>query len=79
MIEEKIYLHNSDPEKELRDLEALPLKDLVNRTDSIIGDYPNTYTFTKNLCERLLSQRRGNLTLTILRPAVIINSYLEPY
>lgn len=51
----------------------------MNQTDQIIGDYPNTYTFTKNLCERILNKRRGDLTLTIFRPAVIINSYQEPY
>jgi fatty acyl-CoA reductase len=45
----------------------------------LIGEFPNTYTFTKNLCERLLLKRRENITLTILRPAIIINSYEEPY
>ena len=60
-------------------MESLTLKDLVNQTDQIIGNFPNTYTFTKNLCERLLDKRRENITLTILRPAVIINSYAEPY
>jgi hypothetical protein len=28
----------------------MPTKDLVADTESILGNYPNTYTYTKALC-----------------------------
>lgn len=57
----------------------MPVRDLVARTDEILGNYPNTYTFTKALCERLMKGRRGDLNMSIIRPAIINTSYLEPF
>lgn len=48
-------------------------------TKKILGKYPNTYTFTKALCERLMQRRRGDLPMCIVRPAIINSSYLEPF
>lgn len=45
----------------------------------ILGKYPNTYTFTKALCERLMQKRRGDLPMCIVRPAIINSSYKEPF
>ena len=74
----KTYL-DEDPEEELRKLTSLPLKELVENTSTILGDYPNTYTFTKAMCERIMKKNRGNLTLNIVRPAIINTSYAEPF
>ncbi len=38
---------------------------LVKKKLQIIGKYPNTYTFTKSLCERVLLKRHENITVTI--------------
>ena len=57
----------------------MPLRELVANTKEILGNYPNTYTFTKALCERLIKRRRGDLPMTIVRPAIINTSYLEPF
>lgn len=57
----------------------MSLKELVANTKDLLGKYPNTYTYTKALCERLMKLRRGDLTLTIVRPAIISTSYIEPY
>ena len=56
----------------------MPLKELIANTDKIIGKFPNTYTFTKNLCERLMRGRKGSVPLTIVRPSIINTSYCEP-
>ena len=45
----------------------------------MIKPWPNTYTFTKNLAERTLKKRRGNISLHILRPAIIVAAYREPF
>lgn len=54
----------------------MPLNDLIASTSRILGSFPNTYTYTKNLCERLMKIRQGSVPLCIVRPAIINTSYL---
>ena len=44
----------------------------------LIGQYPNTYTFTKSMAERAIKIKRGNLRVTIVRPSIVIAAYQEP-
>jgi hypothetical protein len=67
-----------DPEARLKGLEEMPLNELIAKTKEIIGKFPNTYTFTKSLCERLIKKRKGALPVCIVRPAIVNNSYMEP-
>ena len=60
-------------------LTGMPLQELISKTNELLGAYPNTYTYTKALCERLMKRRRGNLTVNIVRPAIINTSYAEPF
>lgn len=64
-----------DPQELFARLTSMQTKDLVTNTDQILGNYPNTYTFTKALCQRLMKLRRGDLTISIVRPAIINTSY----
>lgn len=41
--------------------------------------YPNTYTLTKAIAERLLFERRGTIPLSIVRPSVITASRVTPF
>lgn len=52
---------------------------MIMRSDAIVGDYPNTYTYTKGLCERLMQRRKKDLPVCIVRPAIINTSYREPF
>ena len=36
----------------------------------LIGNRPNTYTFTKVLAESMLLQESGNLPVAIVRPSI---------
>jgi fatty acyl-CoA reductase len=40
--------------------------------------HPNTYTYTKCLAEHLLSERRGHVPLTIVRPSIISAAWAVP-
>lgn len=40
--------------------------------------FPNTYTFTKNMTERLVDRYRGNLSVCICRPSIVGSSYRDP-
>lgn len=39
-------------------------------TPSLIGNRPNTYTFTKALAESMLLKEAGNLPVAIVRPSI---------
>lgn len=41
--------------------------------------HPNTYTFTKSLCEHLLLQRRDGVPVSIVRPSIISASWRTPF
>ena len=51
---------------------------MVNQTPEIIGKFPNTYTFTKNLSERILKILKEKHTITIARPSIIGSSNRDP-
>ena len=51
---------------------------IAENEKSLIGDYPNTYTFTKSMAERALKKNRGDIKLMIVRPSVIMSNYSEP-
>ena len=47
-------------------------------TSRLIGDKPNTYTYTKQLAESLLITEGKDLPLTIFRPSIVGASWREP-
>ncbi len=49
------------------------------QAEKAIGKYPNTYTYTKWLGERMLMKRRpSNMSMTILRPTIVTGSLRDP-
>ncbi len=48
-------------------------------TPSLLGDYPNTYTFTKGLAEYLIMEERENIPVIIVRPSIISGTYIDPF
>ena len=79
-IEERIYDIDQDPEKMIQDLLKIPVTELERQTSKIIGKYPNTYTFTKSMSERIMKIRnlKDKLPITIIRPSIIGCSYRDP-
>ena len=77
-IDEEIYPIEADPEKVLEGLMKMPVEELVSNTQNILGRYPNTYTFTKSLVERIINKEKGKYCVTILRPSIIGSAWKEP-
>ena len=46
--------------------------------DEILKIYPNTYTFSKNLAEQVISNNTDSFPVAIVRPSVIGASLKEP-
>ena len=66
--------------------EALALLDSMDKelldspsvTKEIIGDRPNTYTFTKALAEQAVKENASDLPLSIFRPSIVVAAAKEP-
>ena len=48
-------------------------------TPKLLGDKPNTYTYTKHLAEHLLVNEGKPMPLTIVRPSIVTASWKEPF
>ena len=47
-------------------------------TRLMIGQRPNTYTFTKAIAEQLINEERGDLPISIVRPSIVGGAIEEP-
>lgn len=48
-------------------------------TPNLLGDKPNTYTYTKQLAEHLLVNEGKDMPLAIVRPSIVGASWKEPF
>ncbi|KAH8383417.1 hypothetical protein KR009_008479 [Drosophila setifemur] len=78
-IKERFYPeHLTCPAAKVLVLDETLNSDLVDSmAPALLGNYPNTYTYTKALAEQLI-QQAGDLPICIFRPGIIIASYKEP-
>jgi len=79
-IEEVSYPPPTPPRQALSLLENLDKKilDEKNFTNMIIGDRPNTYTYTKAIAEDLIMTECSDLPVSIVRPSIVVSSWKEP-
>lgn len=77
-VEETVYSPPAHPAHVVTLVQTLP-DELVDRiTPDLVGDRPNTYTFTKALAEDMLIRECGNLPVAIVRPSIVLSSLREP-
>lgn len=73
---EKVYPPPADVEEILKLVKESDDKKLDLATPGILGDHPNTYTFTKHLAEHEVLN--GSVRAAIVRPSMITGSWKEP-
>jgi alcohol-forming fatty acyl-CoA reductase len=78
-IEEKIYETTVPPQRILNLLEWMEDDWLELASKKLIGDKPNTFTYTKWLAETLLQNEADKLPVIIIRPSNIGASWKEPF
>lgn len=79
LIEEVIYPPAVDYQR-LSDALSWMDDDLVSvLTPKLIGERPNTYTFTKALAEHVVQREAGDLNVAIVRPSIVGASWKEPF
>lgn len=71
-IEEKVYTSEQDPYEMMKlvDDDKLWLRDSEAEMNALVGNHPNTYTFTKQLAENLLLKEFAGCPAGIVRPSV---------
>ncbi|XP_063923664.1 fatty acyl-CoA reductase 1-like [Zophobas morio] len=74
VLYEKSYKPPEDPHKVL---DAVKLGQ-DEEIEGLIGDCPNTYTFSKALAEGLVSERMDKIPAIIVRPSVVCPVWREP-
>ena len=70
--------YSSDLDMFVDSVLQMPIPEIEQKQTELVGKFPNTYTFTKNIGEKLLRKHRGNMPLVIIRPSIIGCSYHEP-
>lgn len=77
-IEEKVYSPAMDPYKLLSTVDWMS-DDMVNdMTPFLLGDWPNTYTFTKALAETVLVKESVGMPICIVRPSIVGAAWKDP-
>lgn len=78
-IEETVYAPPVEPLKLLDTVQWLEEGILEAITPRLIGDQPNTYTYTKALAEAVVQQESSNVNVVIVRPSIVGASWKEPF
>ncbi|KFW08602.1 Fatty acyl-CoA reductase 1, partial [Fulmarus glacialis] len=78
-IDEVIYPPPAEPKKLFDLVEWLDESIIQDITPKLLGEWPNTYTYTKALSEYLIQQEKGNLNIAIIRPSIVGASWHEPF
>lgn len=78
VAEEKVYDFHHDPNDLIRCAEWMSEEAMASMQKNVLGDHPNTYTYTKRLAEILVRDEYKNLPLCIARPSIVTPAWLEP-
>ncbi|XP_054886797.1 fatty acyl-CoA reductase 1 isoform X3 [Poeciliopsis prolifica] len=79
VIEEVVYPPPVNYRKLLDTLDWMDDDLVATLTPKLIGERPNTYTYTKALAEYLVQQEAGDLNVAIVRPSIVGASWKEPF
>ena len=81
IFEEKLKHNPAYNWKNLYDqIQSMEKRDLEVHEKTIIGTFPNTYTFTKRMAEHLLAENnKKSIPMVIVRPSIIGASLDEPF
>ncbi|CAG2109377.1 unnamed protein product [Medioppia subpectinata] len=77
-VDERLYPSDVSPQKIIDLCEWMDEKLLNEMTPKLLGDRPNTYTYTKAMAETLLVEECGSLPVAIVRPSIVTCSWKEP-
>ncbi|BES94747.1 Male sterility protein [Nesidiocoris tenuis] len=79
VLMEELYPSPMDPHKVIKSCELMD-EELVEKVgEKILQGFPNSYAFTKNLSEAIVTEYiNKGLPIIIVRPSIVIPTWLEP-
>ncbi|XP_023708259.1 fatty acyl-CoA reductase wat, partial [Cryptotermes secundus] len=77
-IDEKFYMPAMRWTEVVQLVESLDQETTEIITPLVLGEWPNTYSFTKALAEDLIRDEARGLPIGILRPSIVVNTASEP-
>ncbi|EGG23421.1 hypothetical protein DFA_05553 [Cavenderia fasciculata] len=77
-LDEELPVLDFNPEEMVELIMKQDVQTIEKITPNLLGAYPNTYTFTKAITERILALRRGDVPLCFVRPTIVGGSLKEP-
>lgn len=78
-IGEQFYPPPTDWREAIAVAEKFDSAQLASLTSIYLGDYPNTYTFTKALGEHVIKDMcEGRIPTLVLRPSIVISTIKDP-
>ncbi|XP_077288140.1 fatty acyl-CoA reductase wat-like isoform X2 [Arctopsyche grandis] len=77
-IEEKFYDSPMKPEKLINLVDTLDEDTLQKITPILLGEFPNTYAYTKVAAENVIREMAKGLPLAVIRPSIIVGTAKEP-
>ncbi|KAJ9087422.1 cyclin-dependent kinase inhibitor far1 [Entomophthora muscae] len=79
VIEEKVYpIAIGDPHYLAENIPKISQPELDSLEESVLKEYPNTYTFTKALTEHVLVSKSSQWNIAIVRPSIITSAICSP-
>ncbi|KAF5296335.1 hypothetical protein FQA39_LY12552 [Lamprigera yunnana] len=76
--EEKIYNFGINCEEMINHILTMDNRDLNEMQSTIIGKFPNTYTFSKHVSEHFVDLAKKDLPVAIVRSSIVMNTWKEP-
>ncbi|XP_028177308.1 fatty acyl-CoA reductase wat-like [Ostrinia furnacalis] len=77
-IDEKFYTSIMPGDKLIDLVETMDEKIINNITPGLLGDFPNTYAYTKSVAENIIMEYSKGLPVAVFRPAIVIATVKEP-
>ncbi|XP_054264570.1 fatty acyl-CoA reductase wat-like isoform X1 [Macrosteles quadrilineatus] len=78
VVEEKVPTMNVYYKEMLKYIESKSDEELKEETPRLLQGWPNTYAYSKALCEEMMEEEAKDLPACIFRPSIIVSTYLEP-
>lgn len=77
-IGEMVYPMSVSPKQMIDAMEWMDEESVQAITPQLLGNRPNTYTYTKALAELVLLEDCGSLPVAIVRPSIVAAAWKEP-
>ena len=78
IIEEKLYPIKEDPQMLIKLAEYCDENLMQLMKPTLLGNRPNTYTYTKALAEHLIALDAPDLPVAIVRPSIVVAAHKKP-